>query len=95
MLVEVASATPGVAVLLVNQGEDQHLIQRFLQGEGLSTGHILLDRGASLMRLSGSSGLPTTFFVRADGVIEEAHMGELSRAALLQGIEDLRRHESR
>lgn len=89
MFVEVASSTPNVAVLLVNQGEDQRLIQRFLEEEGLPAGKILSDRGASLMRLTGSSGLPTTLFVRPDGLIEKAHMGELSRAALLHGIEQL------
>lgn len=91
MFVQIASTTPDVRVLLVNQGEDQRLILRFLEEERLPPGSILSDRGASLMRLTGSSGLPTTLFVRADGQIEEAHMGELSRAALLQGIEELRR----
>ncbi len=90
MFVEVASVTPDVPVLLINQGEDHRLIRRFLQEEELPGGSILSDRGASLMRLSGSSGLPTTLFVRSDGRIEEAHMGELSRAALQQGIEELR-----
>ena len=91
MFVEVASTTPDVQVLLVNQGEDQRVIQRFLQDEELPPANILSDRGASLMRLAGSSGLPTTLFVGADGLIEEAHMGELSRAALLRGIEQLHR----
>ncbi|MDT9599131.1 TlpA disulfide reductase family protein [Sphingosinicella rhizophila] len=91
MFVDVASRTPDVRVLLVNQGEDRRLIQDFLEDEGLPAGNILSDRGATLMRLTGSSGLPTTLFVRADGRIEEAHMGEMSRAALLQGMEDLRR----
>lgn len=91
MLVEVASATPGVSVLLVNQGEDQRLIQRFLEEERLPAENVLSDRGASLLRMTGSSGLPTTLFVRADGRIEGAHMGEVSRAALLQGIEQLSR----
>lgn len=91
MLAEIASTTPDVQVLLVNQGEDKHLMQRFLENEGLPAGNILSDRGASLMRLTGSSGLPTTLFVRTDGRVEDAHMGELSRAALLQGIDQLRR----
>lgn len=91
MLAEVASTTPGVSVLLVNQGEDQRLIRRFLEEEGLPAENVLSDRGASLMRMTGSSGLPTTLFVRADGRIKEAHMGEVSRAALLQGIEQLSR----
>lgn len=91
MFVEVALNTPDVAVLLVNQGEDQRLIRRFLEDERLPAEKILSDRGASLMRLTGSSGLPTTILVRPDGRIEESHMGELSRAALLHGIEQLRR----
>lgn len=89
MFVEVASTTPEVAVLLVNQGEDPRLIQRFLADEMLPSGNILSDRAASLMRLTGSSGLPTTLFVRPDGLIDAVHMGELSRAALLQGIDEL------
>lgn len=90
MLVEVASTTPGVSILLINQGEDRRLIQRFLEEERLPAENVLSDHGASLMRMTGGSGLPTTLFVRADGRIEEAHMGEVSRAALLQGIEELR-----
>ena len=89
MFVEVASTRPGLTVPLVNQGEDRRLIRRFLEAEGLPADNILPDRGASLMRLTGSSGLPTTLFVRSDGRIEEAHLGELSRAALLHGIENL------
>ncbi len=92
MFVEVAATTPDVQLLLVNQGEDQRLIRKFLEDEGLPGRAVLSDRGAALMRLTDSSGLPTTLFVRPDGRIEEAHMGEMSRAALLQGIEQLRRH---
>ena len=89
MFVEVASTTPDVAVLLVNQGEDQRLIQRFLEDEGLPASNIFSDRGASLMRLTASAGLPTTLFVRPDGRIGDTHTGELSRAALLTGMEQL------
>lgn len=92
MLVEVASSTPDIAVLLVNQGESRRVIRRFLEDEGLAARHILTDPGASLMRLTGSVGLPATLFVRPDGRIAEAHIGELSRAALLQ---ELRRLSSR
>lgn len=92
MLVEVASSTPDIAVLLVNQGESRRVIRRFLEDEGLAAQHILTDPGASLMRLTGSVGLPATLFVRPDGRIAEAHIGELSRAALLQ---ELRRLSSR
>lgn len=89
MFLEIASRTPDVPVLLVNQGEEQRLIQSFLEHEGLPAKNILSDRGASLMRLTGSGGLPTSLFVRPDGRIEQAPMGELSRAALLQGLERL------
>jgi thiol-disulfide isomerase/thioredoxin len=89
MFVEVASTTPDVQVVLVNQGEEPRLIQRFLEEEGLPARNVLSDRAGSLMRTTGSSGLPTTLFVRPDGLVEAARMGELSRAALLQGINEL------
>lgn len=91
MLAEVASRTPDVAVLLVNQGEDQRLIQRFLKEMELPTRHVFSDRGASLMRMNGSGGLPTTLFVRPDGRIEKTRIGELSRAGLLEGLNELSR----
>lgn len=89
MLVETAAEIRDVPILLVNQGEDQRQIVRFLRDANLPGNGVFSDRGASLMRLTGSGGLPTTLFVRADGRIEEAHMGELSRASLLAGIRNL------
>jgi thiol-disulfide isomerase/thioredoxin len=70
MFVEVASTTPDVQVVLVNQGEEPRLIQRFLEEEGLPARNVLSDRAGSLMRTTGSSGLPTTLFVRPDGLVE-------------------------
>lgn len=90
MLTETAAEIRDVPILLINQGEDQRQILGFLRDQSLPGNSVLSDRGASLMRLTGSGGLPTTLFVRADGRIEEAHMGELSRASLLAGIRTLR-----
>ena len=86
MLVDVAAKTPGIPILLVNQGEHVDLIQHFLEAENLPGQSVYSDRGAVLMRAAGAQGLPATLFVGADGRIQDAHMGELSRAGLIAGI---------
>ncbi|HET9427387.1 MAG TPA: TlpA disulfide reductase family protein [Allosphingosinicella sp.] len=88
MLIETARASD-VPVLLINQGEDQQTIRRFLREENLPADNVLSDRGAALMRLTGSAGLPTTLFVRADGLIEQTHVGEISKAGLLSEVRNL------
>lgn len=91
MLVETARANPDVPVLLINQGEDVRQVSRYLADEGLPTANILLGPGRSVGSTLRSSALPTTAFVSADGLVVDVHIGEISRAALIAGLHDLRR----
>ena len=88
MLVEVAetSATP---ILLINQGEDAAVIRNFLEREGIVSGMILLDPDQALSAAVGSRALPATLFVDTDGMIQKIHIGEISRAALMNGIREI------
>lgn len=88
MLVEVAERS-AVPVLLINQGEDVSVILKFLEREGIRSGMILLDPDQSLSAAAGSRALPATFFVSADGMIHKIHVGEISRAALMNGIREI------
>lgn len=88
MLVEVAERS-AVPVLLINQGEDVSVIRKFLEREGIRSGMILLDPDQSLSAAAGSRALPATFFVGADGMIHKIHVGEISRAALTNGIREI------
>ena len=91
MLVEVARSNPNVPVLLINQGEDAQRVSRYLAGEGLDAENILLDPLGGVGAALRSSALPTTAFVSADGIVTDVHIGEISRAALIAGVHDLRR----
>ena len=73
---------PGVAFVLVNQGEGGEEIQAFLQQQGLTLRDVLLDPRSTVMRDTGSRALPTTLFFDADGRLVDTHMGELTRASL-------------
>jgi thiol-disulfide isomerase/thioredoxin len=73
---------PGVAVLLVNQGESEAAVRAYLRREGLALRDVLLDAGARLGPAVGSGGLPTTLFFDARGRQVDAHFGALSEATL-------------
>lgn len=86
MLIDVAVAS-SVPVLMINQGETAEQAVRYLEREGLPADMILLDADQRLSAGLGSRALPITVFVDARGNIRKRHVGEISRAALLEGIE--------
>ncbi len=88
-LVAAQRRTPGVAVLLVNQGESEAKVRDYLRREGLAPRDVLLDAGSGLGAAVGSGGLPTTLFFDAAGRRVDAHFGVLSDAALRARIEAL------
>lgn len=75
-----------VRFAFVNQGEDESRIRSYLRNENLPLRNVLLDPFSSVMRESGSQGLPTTLFFDADGRLVDVHMGELSEATLARKL---------
>lgn len=73
---------PGVAFVLVNQGEDRATVVDYLEREGLTLEHVLLDPHSRAMPATGARALPTTLFFDADGRLVDSHMGELTHASL-------------
>lgn len=92
MLDAAASRSGAVPVLLADQGEIPTTVERFLTREGIGAGHIALDTTRALSRAFGIAGYPATAFVAADGTIVQLQLGEMSRAALADGIDMARRH---
>lgn len=88
MLIEEAARSP-VPILLANQGEDAAKVRAWLDGRRLTSAHILLDHDQSAAAAIGAAGLPATLFIDSKGVIRMAHVGEISRAALLAGLREL------
>lgn len=76
------AAWPGVAFVLVNQGESAQQARAFLNREGLDLEHVLLDPSSKTMQAVGARALPTTLFFNAEGRLVDTHMGELTLAGL-------------
>lgn len=90
MMVEEAAANPDLPLYFVNQGESPETIRRYLSTTELIMAPVL-DPWMGLMTDLGIMGLPATLFIDAEGRIIGAHSGEISRAALRQGMSDLQR----
>lgn len=72
----------GVRFLFVNQGEDAAAVQRFLAAQPFSLDGVWLDPASRVGPAVGSTGLPTTLIVDAQGRVVERHFGMLSAASL-------------
>lgn len=69
---------PEVRFLLVNQGEGESGVRAFLEREGLSFDHLLLDPAMATQRHYRTVGIPVTLFLHADGRLAKAHTGEIA-----------------
>lgn len=89
MLAEIAEDTE-IPILLVNQGEEPQRVYDFLLANQISPAAIVLDRPSQMMRSLESAALPTTLFVDRRGRVVATHFGEISRAALMAQITELK-----
>lgn len=87
MLAAAAKEAESPPIVFVNQGETQAAIRSFLADEGLQLANHVIDRSGQIARATGSSALPTTLFVDAEGRVRVSHFGEISRAALADGLD--------
>lgn len=88
-------ADDGVGLLLLNAGERTSVASGFLEAEGLALRTLVdpdarergLEDTEDVLRRLRARGLPTTFFVDADGVVAQAFVGELTPSALAELLE--------
>jgi len=69
----------GLQVLAVNAGQDKEAVAAFIQKIGVGY-PALLDEKSAIARQYGVVGLPTTYFVGADGTIKAKVVGEADEA---------------
>lgn len=69
----------GLQVLAVNAGQDKEAVAAFIKKIGVSY-PALLDEKSAIARQYGVVGLPTTYFVGADGTIKAKVVGEADEA---------------
>ncbi len=77
-------------VLAVNQGEPFPVARAWVEALGL-TYDVLLDGRGDVSRLYQIRGLPTTYLLDADHVIQRVYYGAVSQARLRQDIDRLER----
>ena len=78
----------GVTVLAVNSEEDVQTVQDFITKNGF-TFQVLLDPQAEMQVRFGVLGLPTTFVIDRQGVIQAIHLGEITEEQLKAVVEPL------
>lgn len=64
----------GLAVLTINAGESHSKVTKFLQTHNLSL-PVLLDSSNNVAQKYNITGIPTTFFIDKDGIIQEKIIG--------------------
>lgn len=69
----------GLEVFAINAGQDKATVEAFIRKLGV-TYPVLLDEQSSIARRYGVVGLPTTYFVDAEGVVRGKVIGEADEA---------------
>ena len=88
-LAEEAERHPQVRFAFVNQGEKRATVAAYLERQSFSLSPVLLDRQARLQTRYEAPGLPATLFFNREGRLVDAHVGEISRAALRDALQPL------
>jgi peroxiredoxin len=81
--------TDRLVIMAVNVGEVSSQIEGFMEQNGLSF-HVLLDKDMSVAKNYDIRGIPTTFFINENGIIEDIQVGAfMSRAELYGWLDNL------
>src|SRR3546814_15192813 len=78
VLDEAQGRYPGIAFVLVNQGEDRGTIHRYLDRAGLDPDHVLLDPHSQPMLETTTRGPPPPLFFTAEDRLVATHLGQLT-----------------
>jgi peroxiredoxin len=72
----------------VDIGEDRQTVQTFVQEKGL-TFPILLDEQKAVAQRYLIPGVPTSFFVNREGMIQARHVGPISEALIKDFLDQI------
>ena len=76
----------GLVVLAINIGESPSQVEEFMESQNLSF-PVLLDTGKNIAQKYNIQGIPTSFFVDKDGVVQEKIIGAFpSKAAIEKSL---------
>jgi len=86
LILEELGGRGDVRLVLASQGEARATVEAYLNRRELPMDDVYLDSVGALQRASQAVGLPTTLFIDAQGQVVQVAFGELSRAALRDGV---------
>jgi peroxiredoxin len=72
----------------VDIGEERGTVQAFTQEQGL-TFPTLLDKNGDVARIYRVQGIPTTFFIDREGVIQTQHIGPLNKSLIEEYLDQI------
>jgi len=75
----------GLVLLAVNVMESRSKVESFMQSRGLSL-PVVLDSNGALAGQYGVTGIPATFFIGKDGVVQKVKVGAFQSAAEIESI---------
>ncbi len=81
LIEQTAAKYSRLTVLLVDERDDRNAARGFVNDLHVRS-TVLLDADGAVGDRYGISGLPTTFFIRADGTLEGRYVGEMNRQIL-------------
>ena len=74
-----------VVILTINLGESSEIVTACIEAEGIFL-PVLLDKGREVTEQYGVSGIPRTFFIDKDGLIQVAKLGAFSDVEEIEEI---------
>lgn len=80
---------PDIHFVMINQGEEQQVIQQYLDQHNYVFQHVLTDPQSRMLDQMQMFGLPSTLFFNAEGELVDRHMGELTSAVLQHYLEKI------
>lgn len=86
MMAEMATASPDVDFVFINQGEGSAAVEAYLRQQDLKLSDVVLDPSLQLSGHYNAPGLPATLFLNAEGILVGSHLGEISREVLAEEI---------
>src|SRR6266540_4650607 len=91
-LEQAARDDPGISFYEIDLDEDGAKVRGFFDSLELTHLIPLIDVGSAVARAYGlGQGVPTTFFIDADGIVRAAHLGEMDVLTIATDLSTVRR----
>jgi peroxiredoxin len=79
----------GAAVLAVNFDETPQMVSDFFAEHEIGGIPVVLDQNSAVRNSYGVMGIPVTYFIDADGIVRDMHLGALSYALMEKYVEQV------